>query len=141
MKLNLRASARATVAIFLVGTAVSAQSMGAGRNVVINGLRMESTQLASLDQIHCMAIPDGYYFLAQVGTGAWAWGYAALPGIVQGYLGEECQTSQSGGGGSPSGSFSNGWSDDYSRTYGGGISAGDGTYEYYDGATGSFNYD
>ena len=141
MKLNLRVSARASVAIFLVGMTVSAQSMGAGRNVVINGLRMDSTQLAYLDQVHCMAIPDGNYFLAQVGTGDWAWGYAALPGIVQGYLGEECQPSQAGGGGSSSGALSYGWSDDYSHTYGGGISAGDGTYECYDGAAGSFNYE
>jgi len=87
MKFNLCAPARASVAIFLIGMAVSSQSIGAGRNVVVNGLRMESTQLAYLDQVHCMAIPDGNYFLAQVGTGTWAWGYATLPGVVQGYLG------------------------------------------------------
>ena len=129
-------------ACFLAGLVLSSQTWAAGRNVVINGTRLDNAQLAYLDRAHCMPIPDGDYFLNQVGTDTWAWGYSALPGVVLGYLGEECgRQTQSHGSGSTGASTSFGWSDDYSRTYGGGISAGDGTYEYYDGASGSFIYE
>jgi hypothetical protein len=142
MKSSLSVSMTTATAILLAGLAVSADVWAGGRSVVINGTRMDVAQLAYLDQAHCMPIPDGDYFLIQVSADTWAWGYSALPGVVQGYLGEECgQQGQSHGSGNSGASASFGWSEDYSRSYGGGISAGDGTYEYYDGATGSFNYE
>jgi len=47
---------------------------------------------------------------------------------------------QSAGGSYGSGG-SSGWSDEYSRTYGGGVSAGDGTVEIFDGASGGYIYE
>jgi hypothetical protein len=142
MKNSIAVCPKIIATIFLAGLTVTTHAWAGGRNVVINGTLMDLAQLAYLDQIHCMAIPDGEYFLIQTGADVWAWGYSALPTVVQGYLGEECgQQGQFRESGNSGAHTSFGWSEDYSRSYGGGISAGDGTYEYYDGATGSFYYE
>ena len=100
MKYPLSGTIKTTTAVFLTGLAVGNHAWAGGRNVVINGTRMDNAQLAYLDQVHRMPIPDGNYFLMQVGTNVWAWGYSALPGVVQGYLGEDCgQQGQSHGSG------------------------------------------
>jgi hypothetical protein len=77
---------RCATAAFLgslaVGTPVSAQ----GRFVVVNGQRLNDTQVAHLERRACTPIPNGRYWLdPQTG----AWGYAGNPS-VQGVLGEAC---------------------------------------------------
>lgn len=141
MKLELRVLVMTAAAVGVMGMHGSALASSGARNVVVNGTSMDHAQLAYLDQMHCMAIPDGNYFLKPAATGAWAWGYAAVPGVVQGYLGENCYQGQAGGSRGSNSGIDIGWNDAYTRTYGGGVSAGDGTYEYYDGASGSFNYE
>lgn len=109
------------------------------RAVIVNGQVLAGAELEALDRAHCMRVPDGNYFLRQSLDGRTVWGYSALPWIPQGYLGEECGSgqSQSASGGFGSGGNS-GWSDEYSRTYGGGVSTGDGTVEIFDGASGGY---
>lgn len=68
-------------------TAVAA--MAHSRWVFVNGQRMSDVQLAELDRLQCVAIPNGAYWL-NLRTGAW--GYAGNP-RVQGVLGERCATS------------------------------------------------
>ncbi|MGZ9080227.1 MAG: hypothetical protein ACXW2A_18050 [Burkholderiales bacterium] len=69
-----------------VGTPVSAQ----GRFVVVNGQRLNDTQVAHLERRACTPIPNGRYWLdPQTG----AWGYAENPS-VQGVLGEACGRGQ-----------------------------------------------
>jgi len=106
------------------------------RNVVVNDTRMDHAQLTDLDQMPCMAIPDGNYFLKLTG-----WGHAAVPGVVQGYLGENCYQGQAGASDGSGSGVGIGWSDLCSRIYGTGVSAGDRTFEYFDGASGSFSYE
>lgn len=129
----------AGLALALLGAVTEVAAFG--RAVIVNGQVLAGAELEALDRAHCMRVPDGNYFLQQTLDGRTVWGYAALPGIPQGYLGEECGSGQSqsaggyGSGGSP------GWSDEYSRTYGGGVSAGDGTVEVFDGASGGYIYE
>jgi hypothetical protein len=62
------------------------------RSVFVNGEQLNQQQLSQLDEAHCMAIPDGRYFLKQQGTnGTWVWGYEATPWQIAGVLGEECE--------------------------------------------------
>ena len=61
------------------------------RSVFVNGELLNQQQLSQLDEAHCMAIPDGRYWLRQqADTGVWVWGYEATPWQVAGGLGEEC---------------------------------------------------
>ncbi len=66
-------------------TTVQAQT----RQVVVNGQRLTTGQLAVLQQMHCAWIPDGAYW---VDTRTGAWGYAGN-GRVQGCLGDPCRRS------------------------------------------------
>ena len=70
------------IALCLTAVAVSAQT----RWVVVNGQRMSDAQVAELDRLQCVAIPNGTYWLNSR-TGAW--GYAGNP-RVQGVFGERC---------------------------------------------------
>ena len=63
------------------------------RHVYVNGQRLNTVQLATLQRMHCAWIPDGAYW---INTRTGAWGYAGN-GRVQGYLGDPCR--QGGGGG------------------------------------------
>ena len=129
-----------TIALMLLGAVAEVSAFG--RSVIVNGQAMAGAELDALDRAHCMRIPDGNYFLQQTLDGKVVWGYTAIPGIPQGYLGEECGSGQpQSAGGSYGASSSSDWSDEYSRTYGGGVSAGDGTVEIFDGASGGFIYE
>jgi len=123
----------------LMGTVTEVSAFG--RAVVVNGQVLAGAELEALDRAHCMRVPDGNYFLQQTLDGRTVWGYAALPGIPQGYLGEECGSGQSESAGGYGSGGNSGWSDEYSRTYGGGVSAGDGTVEIFDGASGGYIYE
>jgi hypothetical protein len=123
----------------LMGTVTEVSAFG--RAVVVNGQVLAGAELEALDRAHCMRVPDGNYFLQQTLDGRTVWGYAALPGIPQGYLGEECGSGQSQSAGGYGSGGNSGWSDEYSRTYGGGVSAGDGTVEIFDGASGGYIYE
>ena len=81
MRERLLAPALATV-LCLTGAAASAQS----RWVFVNGQRMSDAQVAELDRLQCVAIPNGAYWLNSR-TGAW--GYAGNP-TMQGVMGERC---------------------------------------------------
>jgi hypothetical protein len=125
----------------LIGAATTASA--AGRHVSINGERMSGAQLAVLDSAHCMAIPDGDYFLTEVASGVYVWGYAAFPGVPIGYLGEECQAQASSYGGGHGGGYGAGnsggesfgsvpWygsTEEGSMIYGGAIPDGSGGFE------------
>jgi len=74
----------AATALCLLASASMAQGR---RQVYINGVRLNSSQLATLQSMHCAFIPDGAYWL-NLRTGAW--GYAGN-GRVQGYLGDPCR--------------------------------------------------
>jgi hypothetical protein len=63
----------------------------AERLVIVNGQRLDSGQIAWLEQRNCAAVPNGYYWL-DPRTGAW--GYAGWP-LVQGYLGSACGAARS----------------------------------------------
>lgn len=80
------------IALCLTAAAASAQS----RWVFLNGLRMSDAQVAELDRLQCVTIPNGAYWLNSR-TGAW--GYAGNP-TVQGVLGERCAPSAGPTGGS-----------------------------------------
>jgi hypothetical protein len=71
----------------LLSACAFAGSVGAQtRFVVVNGQRLNDTQIAYFDRIQCVRIPNGKYWLNTL-TGAW--GYEGIP-IVQGYLGAAC---------------------------------------------------
>jgi hypothetical protein len=57
------------------------------RHVVVNNVRLSDQDIATLDRMQCVRIPNGHYWLNLV-TGAW--GYAGNP-FVQGYLGDGCR--------------------------------------------------
>ena len=142
MHSSTKAAGSIALVVALGASGTSPQAPAWGRNVTVNGASMSNEQLAYLDRLHCERIPDGNYFLTQLGNGRWVWGYAALPGVPQGFLGENCpahQVQQGSSGGSSS-VGSPGWSNEYSQIYGGGTPAGDGTFEIYDGASGDFIY-
>jgi len=65
-------------------------SLAEARMVILNGELLDAASLARLDQLHCEMIPDGSYWLRQRADGVYIWGYAALPAVAQGYLGESC---------------------------------------------------
>ena len=88
---RLLAPAVAT-AFFLTAVAATAQS----RWVFVNGERMSDAQVAELDRLQCVAIPNGAYWLNKQ-TGAW--GYAGNP-RVQGVFGERCAGGAGPAGGS-----------------------------------------
>lgn len=90
MRERLLAPALATV-LCLTGAAASAQS----RWVFVNGQRMSDAQVAELDRLQCVAIPNGAYWLNSR-TGAW--GYAGNP-RVQGAFGEACNNGRESAGG------------------------------------------
>ena len=79
------------IALCLTGAAASAQS----RWVFVNGQRMSDAQVAELDRLQCVAIPNGAYWLNSR-TGAW--GYAGNP-RVQGAFGEACNNGRESAGG------------------------------------------
>ena len=72
----------ATAGAFVVASA-AAQS----RWVFVNGQRLDPTQVAELERLHCAAIPSGSYWL-NLHSGAW--GYAGNP-RAQGLLGDRCR--------------------------------------------------
>jgi hypothetical protein len=77
--------------IRVVLVAVCLCKVAYARSVFVNGELLNQQQLSQLDEAHCMAIPDGRYWLRQQGnTGTWVWGYEATPWQVAGVLGEEC---------------------------------------------------
>ena len=78
--------------IFFVLLAMIVCKAAHARNVFVNGERLNQQELSQLDEAHCMAIPDGRYWLKQqVAGGKWLWGYEATPWEVAGVLGEECK--------------------------------------------------
>ncbi|MGH8666086.1 MAG: hypothetical protein ACREUX_17635 [Burkholderiales bacterium] len=78
---------RASIVIFVGGLAVAAPANAQSRWVIVNGARMNDSQVAYLEQRACTRIPNGQYWL-DMQTGAW--GYARNP-QVQGYFGEACR--------------------------------------------------
>lgn len=72
------------LAVVLCWTAAAASAQT--RWVLVNGQRMSDAQVAELDRLQCVTIPNGAYWLNSR-TGAW--GYAGSPS-VQGVLGERC---------------------------------------------------
>ena len=57
----------------------------AQRQVIINGLRLNETQIAWLELRNCAPVPNGRYWL-DLRTGAW--GYPGWP--RQGFVGDAC---------------------------------------------------
>ena len=78
---------------FLVAASICAVSCAAQaeRLVVVNGLRLNATQIAWLDERNCAPVPDGRYWL-DLRTGAW--GYAGWP-QQRGYFGAACSAARS----------------------------------------------
>lgn len=75
----------------LAGVAVamgilSATTAQAERYVVVNGQRMNGSQIAMLEQLRCGPVPNGSYWLNTVNG---AWGYAGNP-IPQGNIRDNC---------------------------------------------------
>lgn len=75
----------ARLALLLAAVFVGA-AQAQTRFVVVNSQRLTDTQIAQLDRVQCVRIPNGFYWL-NFATGAW--GYAGNP-AVQGYLGSNC---------------------------------------------------
>ena len=82
----MKASATILAAALLVLAAPTAQAQPQ-RRVYLNGQRLNTTQLAALQRMHCAWIPNGTYWLD---ANSGAWGYAGN-GRVQGYLGDPCR--------------------------------------------------
>ena len=59
----------------------------AERDVVVNGLRLSSEQIAELERINCGPIPNGKYWL---GHRSGVWGYAGNP-APQGHIADNCR--------------------------------------------------
>ncbi|QIG48263.1 hypothetical protein G5V57_11315 [Nordella sp. HKS 07] len=80
---------RITIMAFLfAGIAGSfvASPADAQRYVIVNGQFLNSAQIQRLEQLGCVSIPDGNYWLRSDG---W-WGYAGDP-TPQGQLGDYCR--------------------------------------------------
>ena len=83
MKTRIRAMA------FLVMGIVSsfvANPAHAGRYVIVNGHFLNPAQIQRLDQLACISVPDGGYWLRSDGL----WGYAEDP-RPRGTLGDYCR--------------------------------------------------
>jgi hypothetical protein len=84
---------RSTFAAFVGSLALASASQHVQREVIVNGARLTSTQLASLEYLHCAFIPDGRYWL---NTRSGAWGRAGNPSR-EGYVGEPCRDARRNG--------------------------------------------
>ena len=71
----------AVAAGLLAATAAQAE-----RHVVVNGQRMNPSQIAMLDRAACATVPNGAYWL---NTANGIWGYAGNP-RPQGTIGDNC---------------------------------------------------
>ena len=58
----------------------------AGRFIIVNGHFLSATQIQRLEQLACIAVPDGSYWLLSDGL----WGYAGDP-TPRGRLGDYCR--------------------------------------------------
>ena len=74
--------------LFLMAAALSASAIATAqtRAVNVNGVWLSDPQLAQLDRIGCVQIPNGAYWL---NTRTGAWGYAG-DARVSGVLGQAC---------------------------------------------------
>src|SRR5689334_4785080 len=83
MKTRIRA-----MVFLLMGTASAfvVSPAHAGRYVMVNGHFMNPAQIRLLDQLACIAIPEGNYWLRNNGL----WGYADDP-TPRGRLGDYCR--------------------------------------------------
>jgi hypothetical protein len=91
--------------LFLLAATVVLMPLSAfaDRYVIVNGLRLNETEVENLERIHCGPIPNGRYWL-NLNTGLF--GFAGDPrplGYISGNCGNPVSRGNSGSGGSLSG--------------------------------------